>query len=78
VPFYLRSGTALPKRLTEIASQFRHAPLMLFRPVTAQPSLANRLMLHIEPREGISWEGEAKILDQAVRMKTVRIECNWE
>jgi glucose-6-phosphate 1-dehydrogenase len=61
VPFYLRSGTALPKRLTEIAIQFRRAPLMFFRHVTAQPSQANRLILHIQPREGISWECEAKI-----------------
>src|SRR4029434_4623618 len=56
VPFYLRSGKALPKRLTEIAIQFRRAPLMLFRHVTAQQFQANRLILHIQPLEGISWE----------------------
>ena len=77
VPFYLRSGKALPKRLTEIAIQFRRAPLMLFRHVTAQPSQANRLILHIQPREGISWECEAKIPGPSVRMKTVSMECNY-
>jgi glucose-6-phosphate 1-dehydrogenase len=77
VPFYLRSGKALPKRLTEIAIQFRRAPLMLFRNVAAQPFQANRLILHIQPREGISWEFEAKLPGPTVRMKTVSMDFDY-
>ena len=31
VPFYIRTGKALPKRVSEIAIQFRSAPLAVFR-----------------------------------------------
>ena len=77
VPFYLRSGKALPKRLTEIAIQFRRAPLMLFRNVGTQPFQPNRLTLHIQPREGISWEFEAKMPGPTIHMKTVSMEFDY-
>ena len=77
VPFYLRSGKALPKRLTEIAIQFRRAPLVLFRHVAAQPFHANRLILHIQPQEGISWQFEAKIPGPTIHMRTVSMDFNY-
>lgn len=78
VPFYLRSGKALPKRLTKIVIQFRRAPLMLFRDTGVNYFQANRLILHIQPREGISFEFEAKIPGPAVRMKTVSMDFDYE
>ena len=78
VPFYLRSGKALPKRLTEIVIQFREVPHKLFHK-TAVPRLPpNRLILHIQPREGISWEFEAKIPGPSVRMKTVSMDFDYD
>jgi len=78
VPFYLRSGKALPKRLTEIVIQFREVPHKLFHK-TAVPRLQpNRLILHIQPREGISWEFEAKIPGPSVRMKTVSMDFDYD
>ena len=78
VPFYLRSGKALPKRLTEIVIQFREVPHKLFDK-TAMPRLQpNRLILHIQPREGISWEFEAKIPGPSVRMKTVSMDFDYD
>ena len=77
VPFYLRSGKALPKRLTEIAIQFRRAPLMLFRKVRVGHFQANRLILHIQPREGISWDFEAKTPGPTIKMKTVSMDFNY-
>lgn len=78
VPFYLRSGKALPKRLTEIAIQFRRAPLMLFRKTQVTHFQANRLIIHIQPHEGISWNFEAKIPGPAIDMKTVSMDFNYE
>jgi len=77
VPFYLRSGKAMPKRLTEVAIQFRQAPHMLFRHAGAMQFQANRLILHIQPREGISWALEAKVPGPAVRLKTVSMDFNY-
>ncbi|MGE3536323.1 MAG: glucose-6-phosphate dehydrogenase [Candidatus Tectimicrobiota bacterium] len=77
VPFYLRSGKAMPKRLTEVAIQFRQAPHTLFRHTGATLFQANRLILHIQPREGISWDLEAKVPGPTVRLKTVSMDFNY-
>ncbi len=60
VPFYLRTGKALPQRVTEVTIQFREPPLLLFKhgahadqegPDSLEP---NRLSLRIQPDEGIA------------------------
>jgi glucose-6-phosphate 1-dehydrogenase len=78
VPFYLRSGKALPKRLTEIVIQFREVPHKLFHQTSVPRLQPNRLILHIQPREGISWEFEAKIPGPSVRMKTVSMDFDYD
>jgi glucose-6-phosphate 1-dehydrogenase len=51
VPFYLRTGKRLAKRTTEIVIQFKRAPHIVFRNREVEP---NRLILNIQPDEGIS------------------------
>jgi len=57
VPFYLRTGKRLAKRTTEIMIQFRCAPHIVFREREVEP---NRLVLNIQPDEGISVSFGAK------------------
>ncbi len=57
VPFYLRTGKRLAKRSTEIMIQFRRAPHIVFREKEIEP---NRLVLNIQPDEGISVSFGAK------------------
>jgi glucose-6-phosphate 1-dehydrogenase len=57
VPFYLRTGKRLAKRATEIMIEFRCAPHMVFREKGIEP---NRLVLNIQPDEGISVSFSAK------------------
>ena len=57
VPFYLRTGKRLAKRTTEIVIQFRCAPHIVFRERKVEP---NRLILNIQPDEGISVSFGAK------------------
>ena len=57
VPFYLRTGKRLAKRTTEIMIQFRCAPHIVFRDRKIEP---NRLVLNIQPDEGISVSFGAK------------------
>ncbi len=57
VPFYLRTGKRLATRSTEIMIQFRRAPHIVFREKEIEP---NRLILNIQPNEGISVSFGAK------------------
>jgi glucose-6-phosphate 1-dehydrogenase len=57
VPFYLRTGKRLGKRSTEIVIQFKCAPHMVFREKNIEP---NRLVLNIQPDEGVSVSFSAK------------------
>lgn len=57
VPFYLRTGKRLAKRSTEIMIQFKRAPHIVFREREVEP---NRLVLNIQPDEGISVSFGAK------------------
>jgi glucose-6-phosphate 1-dehydrogenase len=57
VPFYLRTGKRLAKRSTEIVIQFKRAPHIVFREGEVE---SNRLVLNIQPDEGISVSFGAK------------------
>jgi glucose-6-phosphate 1-dehydrogenase len=78
VPFYLRTGKRLPKRASEIAIQFKPAPLMLFRGTPIEKLNANLLVLHIQPDEGISLRFEGKVPGPAMRLGTVRMAFEYE
>ncbi len=60
VPFYVRSGKRLKRRLTEIAIHFRLPPRMLFSESAAQQIEPNVLVMTIQPDEGISLKFGAK------------------
>jgi len=74
VPFYLRTGKRLPKRLTEVAIQFKRAPFMLFRKTPVERLTPNLLVLRIQPDEGISLRFGAKIPGPLVRLGSVDMD----
>lgn len=78
VPFYLRTGKRLPKRVTEIAIQFKSAPLTLFRDTPVERLRTNRLVIHIQPDEGISLRFGAKIPGPIMRLGAVEMDFNYE
>src|SRR6266446_5890102 len=61
VPFYLRTGKRLETRVSEIAIQFKRVPLQLFRDTPIDRLRTNRLIIHVQPDEGISLRFGAKI-----------------
>ena len=77
VPFYLRTGKALPQRTSEIAIQFKRVPHLMFRQTTVSQLTANFLVLHIQPDEGISLEFGAKVPGPAVRMGAVEMDFHY-
>ena len=77
VPFYLRTGKRLAKRATEITIQFRRAPFQLFRNTAVERLHTNRLVLHIQPDEGVSLQFDAKIPGPIMRMGAVEMNFNY-
>ncbi|HYK16809.1 MAG TPA: glucose-6-phosphate dehydrogenase [Bryobacteraceae bacterium] len=77
VPFYLRTGKALPKRVTEIVIQFKRAPFVLFRKTAVNKLEPNRLILHLQPDEGISLSFGAKIPGPVVQIGGVDMNFNY-
>jgi glucose-6-phosphate 1-dehydrogenase len=78
VPFYLRTGKRLPKRVSEIAIQFKCAPLMLFRDTPVERLNPNLLVIKIQPDEGISLRFEGKVPGPTMRLGTVRMQFQYE
>ncbi len=60
VPFYLRSGKRLAKRVSEIAIRFRRAPGVLWPRAARRTMDANELVVRIQPDEGITLGFQAK------------------
>ncbi|MGH9722056.1 MAG: glucose-6-phosphate dehydrogenase [Bryobacteraceae bacterium] len=76
VPFYMRTGKRLPKRVSEIAIQFNPAPLSLFAHEGAQ-SPPNLLILRIQPEEGISLKFLSKQPGEGMRLRPVSMDFNY-
>ena len=77
VPFYLRTGKRMPKRASEIAVQFKQTPHLVFRrnpEILAEP---NRLVLRIQPDEGMSLSFGAKLPGQDLKIKPVEMEFDY-
>jgi glucose-6-phosphate 1-dehydrogenase len=76
VPFYLRTGKRLPKRVTEIAIQFKPAPLAMFDG-DAPASAPNLLIVRIQPEEGISLKFLSKRPGSGMRLRPVSMDFNY-
>jgi glucose-6-phosphate 1-dehydrogenase len=67
VPFYLRSGKRLEKRVSEIAVQFRSPPHLIFGGSDEQMR-PNVLVMRVQPNEGVSLNFEVKVPGAAVAL----------
>jgi len=76
VPFFLRAGKRLPKRVTEIAVQFRAVPHLPFaeRAAHAEPCV---LVLRIQPDEGISLRFAAKVPGFRIAVQSVKMDFRY-
>ena len=77
VPFYLRSGKRLTRRDTEIMIQFRRPPLLLFEGQDVNEIEPNRLVMHIQPDEGIELRIKAKRPGPTVELNTVKLDFSY-
>ncbi len=79
VPFYLRTGKRLAKRVTEVAVHFQRVPLCLFgRDEVCQRLDANVLTLRLQPDEGIHLRFVAKTPGEDLFVDTVKMDFRYD
>ena len=76
VPFYLRTGKALPLRASEVAVQFKDIPQILFNANGLSPQAPNVLTLRIQPEEGLSLRIVSRV--PGTRAQTHPVEMNFK
>jgi glucose-6-phosphate 1-dehydrogenase len=74
VPFYLRTGKRLARKTTEIAVTLRPVPHMAFAAGGSEPVEANKIILSIQPDEGVSVSVVAKIPGALMRLRPVLMQ----
>ncbi len=77
VPFLLRTGKRLPKRVSEIAIQFRSAPLMLFEGGPLSDIEPNVLAMQVQPDEGITLRFDSKVPGQTNQIRPVTMDFRY-
>ncbi|TWU11707.1 Glucose-6-phosphate 1-dehydrogenase [Symmachiella macrocystis] len=78
VPFYLRSGKALSCRTTQIVIQFREPPQSLFSDQSSQSPGANRLVIQVQPAEGIQLHFHTKVPDAGMKLRMTDLDFSFQ
>jgi glucose-6-phosphate 1-dehydrogenase len=77
VPFYLRTGKRLARKLTEIAVILKPVPHLAFRSIGSVGAQANQIILTVQPDEGVSVSLGAKIPGPQMRIRPVNMEFRY-
>lgn len=77
VPIYMRTGKRMPKKVTEIAIQFKEVPFLMFQSASRQAN-PNVLALRIQPDEGISMRFEVKTPGTSLRTRSVDMDFRYD
>ncbi len=77
VPFYLRSGKGMSCRTTQIVVQFRDPPQLLFRGDDRRHAESNRLVIQIQPAEGIQLHFQTKVPDAGLELRMTDLDFSY-
>ncbi len=77
VPFYIRTGKRLAKRISEVVLTFREAPVHLFDSAGGTPT-SNQLILRIQPDEGATFRFDVKSPGSGMRSRPVEMEFSYD
>ncbi len=77
VPFFLRTGKKLRRRMSEIAIFFRRDPGSMFAPFVGEGSYPNTLVFNVQPDEGISLSIQAKAPGPKLCMDTLSMDFRY-
>src|SRR6476646_3880277 len=74
VPFYLRTGKRLPRRVTEIAVVFKKAPHLPFAATDTEELGHNQLVIRVQPDEGVTLRFGSKVPGSAMEVRDVSMD----
>ncbi len=77
VPFYLRTGKRLARRVTEITINFRSPPVALFKSIGGGITHSNALVITLEPDEGFELSFEVKSPGEQFTLQTQRMKFRY-
>jgi glucose-6-phosphate 1-dehydrogenase len=77
VPFYLRTGKRLPKRVTEVALRYKQVPFLPLPSGAVDTIEPNTMVLRIQPDEGITLEFAAKVPGAEFRVREVDLDFRY-
>jgi glucose-6-phosphate 1-dehydrogenase len=77
VPFYLRTGKRLGKRVTEIAVVFKKAPHLPFGSTATEELGQNALVIRVQPDEGVTLRFGAKVPGTAMEVRDVTMDFGY-
>jgi glucose-6-phosphate 1-dehydrogenase len=77
VPFYLRSGKAMSCRTSQIVIQFRPPPIMMFSDGPRTHCDPNKLVIQIQPAEGIQLQFQTKVPDAGMKLETANLDFRF-
>jgi glucose-6-phosphate 1-dehydrogenase len=74
VPFYLRTGKRLPRRVTEIAVSFKKAPHLPFSRTDTEELGHNQLVIRVQPDEGVTLKFGSKVPGSSMEVRDVSMD----
>ena len=74
VPFYVRTGKRLPRRVTEIAVIFKKAPHLPFHQTDTEELGHNQLVIRVQPDEGVTLKFGSKVPGSAMEVRDVSMD----
>jgi glucose-6-phosphate 1-dehydrogenase len=77
VPFYLRSGKAMSCRTSQIVIQFRPPPIMMFSDGPRMHHEPNKLVIQIQPDEGIQLHFQSKVPDAGMKLDSTTLDFKF-
>ena len=77
VPFYLRTGKRLPRRVTEIAVLFHKAPILPFSQTDTKELGANQLVVRVQPDEGVTLRFGSKVPGTTMEVRDVAMDFTY-
>jgi len=77
VPFYLRAGKRLGRRVTEIAVVFKRAPQYLFEENQVTSLSENALVIRVQPDEGVTMKFGSKVPGAGMQVRDVTMDFGY-
>jgi glucose-6-phosphate 1-dehydrogenase len=77
VPFYIRAGKRLPRRVTEIAVMFKKAPHLPFHPADVEMLGANQLVVRVQPDEGVTLKFGSKVPGTTMEVRDITMDFQY-